>query len=217
LVNGELVSRNGMVAANGGAPVSIGSDEIDRWLDNYEAGIDPVGPPPGTLGWVRSLLRASAEPGLVPICIECMFNPALSWGWAMSSDNDDPFGIIGIAGTLRGAVDGIANLCKPTQVAVEELIANATSPHNSTGLSNLTRAWDKHSGRHSDCYPALKGNVIDKNAATERWLRDLMSNPTTVRDDLGRGGIDFRAPDGTGARYNSGGQFSGVLNPREPR
>jgi hypothetical protein len=116
-VNGELVARSGTVATNGGAPVSISSDEIDRWLDNYEAGVDPVGPPPGTLGWVRSLLRASAEPGLVPICIECMFNPALSWGWAMSSDNDDPFGIIGIAGTLRGAVNGIANLCKPTGLA----------------------------------------------------------------------------------------------------
>ncbi|MFM0284988.1 hypothetical protein P0D75_43975, partial [Paraburkholderia sediminicola] len=112
--DGQLASRSGTVATNGGAPVSIGSDEIDQWLDNYEAGIDPVGPPPGTLGWARSLLRASSEPGLIPICIECMFNPALSWGWQMSSDNDDPFGIIGIAGTLRGAVNGIANLCKPT-------------------------------------------------------------------------------------------------------
>ncbi|MGF6905033.1 DUF6531 domain-containing protein [Paraburkholderia sp. GAS348] len=112
--DGQLASRSGTVATNGGAPVSIGSDEIDQWLDNYEAGIDPVGPPPGTLGWARALLRASSEPGLIPICIECMFNPALSWGWQMSSDNDDPFGIIGIAGTLRGAVNGIANLCKPT-------------------------------------------------------------------------------------------------------
>ena len=121
--NGEPISRSGTVATSGGAPVSIGSDEIDQWIDNYETGIDPVGPPPGTLGWARSLLRASSEPGLIPICIECMFNPALSWGWAMSSNNDDPFGIIGIAGTLRGAVNGIANLCKPTDANGLEGIA----------------------------------------------------------------------------------------------
>lgn len=144
-VNGELVARSGTVATNGGAPVSISSDEIDRWLDNYEAGVDPVGPPPGTLGWVRSLLRASAEPGLVPICIECMFNPALSWGWAMSSDNDDPFGIIGIAGTLRGAVDGIANLCKPTQVTIDQLSAAADQPHVAgQPMSKAARAVTKH-------------------------------------------------------------------------
>jgi YD repeat-containing protein len=222
--DGRVVSRTGTVATNNGgstrigAPVAISSDELDQWLDNYESGMNPIGPPANRLGWVRSLLLgASPEPGLERICLECMFNPALSWGWAASSDNADPFGIIGLAGTLRGAVDGFANLCKPTQVTTEQLIANAISPHNGTGLSNLARAWDKHSGRHPDYYPPLQGNIAEKNAATEKWLRNLMNNPTTVREYLGRGGVDFRAPDGTGARYNAGGQFSGVLNPRESR
>ncbi|MGF6898919.1 hypothetical protein [Paraburkholderia sp. GAS348] len=74
-----------------------------------------------------------------------MFNPVLSWGWAMSSDNDDPFGIIGIAGTLRGAVNGIANLCKPTQVTKDELQASANKPFaNGQPMSAAGRAATKH-------------------------------------------------------------------------
>ncbi|MEZ0601256.1 DUF6531 domain-containing protein [Paraburkholderia sp. IW21] len=213
--DGQLVSRSGTVATNGGAPVSISSDEIDQWLDNYEAGIDPVGPPPGTLGWARSLLRASSEPGLIPICVECMFNPALSWGWAMSSDNDDPFGIVGIAGTLRGAVNGIANLCKPTQVTIDDLLAAANKPYNNTGLSGLARSWDKHSPRDSNYYPPLKGNIEEKNATASKWARDLLENPTTIRNELNRGGFEYRAPDGTGMRFEGDGRFVGVLNPKQ--
>jgi hypothetical protein len=52
------------------------------------------------------------------ICLECILNPALSWGWAASSDNDDPFAIIGIAGTLRNGINEVAKLCRVTQKQV---------------------------------------------------------------------------------------------------
>lgn len=212
--DGQVVSRTGTVSKNGAVATAIGRDEIDQWLDNYEAGRDPVGPPANLLGWVKSLAAALPEPGLIPICVDCALNPALAWGWATSSDNDDPFGIVGIAGTIRGVADGIASLCKPTQLAVDQLMAEATSAQNGTGLSKLSRAWDKHSPREPGYYPPLTGNIDAKNATTEAWLRDLLQNPTTEKVPLGRGGVEYRAPDGTGARWNSDGQFSGVLNPR---
>ncbi|MFM0673829.1 DUF6531 domain-containing protein [Paraburkholderia sediminicola] len=208
----QIVSRTGTVSTNDGPDVAINSDEIDQWVANMEDGRVPVGPAPNLAGLVRSLLGAAPD-AIQPICIECILNPALSWGWAMSSNHDDPFGIVGLAGAIRGAVGGMASQCKPTQLTTDQLIAEATTAQNSTGLSKLARAWDKHSGREPDFYPALSGNVDAKNATTEAWLRNLMENPTTVRSDLGRGGIEYRAPDGTGARWNSGGGFSGVLNP----
>ncbi|MFM0166068.1 YD repeat-containing protein [Burkholderia sp. GAS332] len=118
--DGRIVSRTGTVAKNNGGSTFIGaatpitSDEIDQWLNNLESGVNPAGPPANRVGWVRSMLGALPEAGLQPICIECMFNPALGWAWAISSDNDDPFGIVGIAGTIRTGVDAISKLCKPT-------------------------------------------------------------------------------------------------------
>ncbi|NYH18108.1 DUF6531 domain-containing protein [Paraburkholderia bryophila] len=214
--NGAVTSRTGTVSINQGPDKPISSDEIDQWVSNIEDGRTPVGPLANLAGLVRSLLRAAPD-AIQPICIECIVNPALSWGWAMSSDNDDPFGIVGMAGAIRGAIGGIASQCKPTQLTVEQLIADATGAQNDTGLSKLARAWDKHSGRENDFYPSLTGNIEQKNSSTEQWARSLLENPTTVRNDLSRGGFEYRAPDGTGMRFEADGRFVGVLNPRNPR
>ncbi|MFM0635994.1 colicin E5-related ribonuclease [Paraburkholderia metrosideri] len=128
--DGRVVSRTGTVTQNEGGSTPIGaaktisSDEIDQWVTNLESGVNPAGSPANQLGRVRSLLSASQESGVVPICIACMFNPALRLGWAMSSDNDDPFGIIGIAGTIRTGVDAIAKLCKPTANQISSVYEN---------------------------------------------------------------------------------------------
>jgi YD repeat-containing protein len=77
--NGRVVSRNGTVATNGGAAVAISSEDTDRWLDNYEAGIDPVGPPANLLGWVRSLASDVAQ-NTSAVCVDCGFIQArLAW------------------------------------------------------------------------------------------------------------------------------------------
>ncbi|CAE6888834.1 hypothetical protein R69927_04694 [Paraburkholderia domus] len=128
--DGRVMSRTGTVAQNQGGSTPMGvakaisSDEIDQWVTNLESGVNPAGPPANRLGWVRVMLGALPEPGLQPICIECMFNPALGWAWAISSDNDDPFGIIGVAGTIRTGVDAISKLCKPTANQISSVYEN---------------------------------------------------------------------------------------------
>ncbi|HZZ01875.1 MAG TPA: hypothetical protein VFE81_03015, partial [Paraburkholderia sp.] len=70
---------NGTVATNGGAASAISSDDIDKWLDNYQAGIDPVGPPPGVLGWLRSNM-SDVPPAISAVCVDCGFIQArLAW------------------------------------------------------------------------------------------------------------------------------------------
>lgn len=114
------MSRTGTVKQNEGGSTPLGashvlsSDELSQWVNNLEDGVNPAGPPANRLGWVRAMLGASSEPGLVSICIECMFNPALGWAWAISSDNTDPFGIIGMAGAVRNGLDAVTKLCKPS-------------------------------------------------------------------------------------------------------
>ncbi|MEA3085401.1 MAG: hypothetical protein QOC89_3098, partial [Paraburkholderia sp.] len=75
-----MVSRTGTVSKNGAVAAPISSDEIGQWLDNYEAGSDPVGPPASLLGWVKAL-QFVQEPGLEPVCVECAFyaGPRLAW------------------------------------------------------------------------------------------------------------------------------------------
>jgi hypothetical protein len=72
--DGRLTSRVGTVSTNNGAEVSIGSDEIDQWLDNYESRITPAGPPVNLAGWVAAL-KFVQEPGLEPVCVECWIPP----------------------------------------------------------------------------------------------------------------------------------------------
>jgi YD repeat-containing protein len=70
--DGKVISRNATVATDGGAPVAISSADTDAWLDNYQAGLDPVGPSSGLLGWVRSL-STDAPVSISAVCTECGF------------------------------------------------------------------------------------------------------------------------------------------------
>jgi hypothetical protein len=66
--------------------VPISSDEIDYWLDNYEAGVIPAGPAAGAMSLLLKTLGALPEPGLEDVCVECVLPPvrwaagAVSWG-----------------------------------------------------------------------------------------------------------------------------------------
>ncbi|MFM0674015.1 DUF6531 domain-containing protein [Paraburkholderia sediminicola] len=68
--DGKPVSRNATVATNGSPAAAISSDDTDKWLDNYQAGLDPVGPPAGVLGWVRSL-ASDAPVSISTLCTGC--------------------------------------------------------------------------------------------------------------------------------------------------
>ena len=70
------------MAANGSqccAVTLLTVDDTDKWLDNYQGGLDPVGPPATRLGWLRSI--TSDEPPVVSaVCVDCGFIQArLAW------------------------------------------------------------------------------------------------------------------------------------------
>ncbi|RFU48439.1 DUF6531 domain-containing protein [Paraburkholderia sp. DHOC27] len=71
-LDGKVLSRSATVATAGEPPAPISSDDTDIWLDNYQAGLDPVGPSNGLLGWVRSL-AADDSVNISAVCTECGF------------------------------------------------------------------------------------------------------------------------------------------------
>ncbi|MFM0070248.1 DUF6531 domain-containing protein [Paraburkholderia sediminicola] len=76
---GRVVSRNGTVATSDEAAIAISSDDTDKWLDNYQAGLDPVGPAATRLGWLRSN-TPDAPPVISAVCVDCGFIQArLAW------------------------------------------------------------------------------------------------------------------------------------------
>ncbi|MFM0740763.1 DUF6531 domain-containing protein [Paraburkholderia xenovorans] len=70
--DGKIVSRDASVATNGALATAISSDDTDKWLDNYQSGVDPVGPPASPLGWARSL-ASDASVSVGAVCPECGF------------------------------------------------------------------------------------------------------------------------------------------------
>ncbi|HEX7910600.1 MAG TPA: DUF6531 domain-containing protein [Paraburkholderia sp.] len=200
--DGALVSRTGTVAQNIGGSTTVGSpspisdDEIDLWLNNFERGANPVAPRANRLERLQSLLGGPQEAGLVRICIECMFNPALGYGWAISSDNDDPFGVLALAGTIRGWVKGgDAPQCKATQLTNEELLAAANKPYkDGQPMSAAGRAATKH----PEYFGFNSTEDLRQTYRTTDQLNQLASD--AVRNALENGvrgtGINSRYQDG---------------------
>jgi hypothetical protein len=93
-------------------------------------------------------------------------------------------------------------------------VNSANKPYNDTGLSEAARAWDKHSPRPGSSFDPLRGNVEQKNATASEFIKKLLNDPNAVREDLSGGGVDYRLPNGQGARWNADGSFSGLLDPK---
>lgn len=80
-------------------------------------------------------------------------------------------------------------------------------------MSAAARAWEKHAGRPGGTFEPLKGNPAQKNAAAEGFIKDVLSNSGTVRNELSRGGVEYRLPNGQGIRFNPDGSFNTLLDP----
>jgi len=96
---------------------------------------------------------------------------------------------------------------------IDDRIASANKPINNQGMSAAARAWEKHAGRPGGTFEPLKGNQAQKNAAAENFIRDLLNDPSTVRNELSRGGVEYRASNGQGVRFNPDGSFNTLLDP----
>jgi len=99
-----------------------------------------------------------------------------------------------------------------TSSEIDDRIASANKPINNQGMS-AARAWEKHAGRPGGTFEPLKGNQAQKNAAAENFIRDLLNDPGTVRNELSRGGVEYRASNGQGVRFNPDGSFNTLLDP----
>ncbi|MCU6285025.1 VENN motif pre-toxin domain-containing protein, partial [Enterobacter cloacae] len=100
-----------------------------------------------------------------------------------------------------------------TESEINDRITAANKPINNQGMSAAARAWEKHAGRPGGTFEPLTGNPAQKNATAEGFIRDVLNNPNTVRNELSRGGVDYRLPNGQGVRFNSDGSFNTLLDP----
>lgn len=78
----------------------------------------------------------------------------------------------------------------------------------------LARTWDKHAGHQGGTFEPLSGNIAQRNEAANRFLINLLNNPSTIRIVLPRGGFEYRTPNGQGVCFNADNSFSGLLNPK---
>lgn len=92
----------------------------------------------------------------------------------------------------------------------DDLSAAASNPINKEGLTEAARALTKHAGT----FPKLSGEIEKQNATALGVIDDVLKNPNSIFSNLSRGGLEVRAPDGRGLRYNSDGSFSGFLDPK---
>jgi YD repeat-containing protein len=223
-VDGRLVSRTGTAAQNSGGATTVGSpspisdDEIDLWLNNFERGANPVAPSASRVGQLQRLLGGQQEPGLIRLCIECMFNPALGYGWAVSADNDDPFGVLALAGTIRGWVKGgDTPQCKATQVSNEELLTSANRPFkDGQTMTQAGRAATKHPEYFGyDSTEALRQTyrTTDQlNQMASDAVKNALENGVRTTGVGGRyadGWVTYTPPTGPSASFYPNGDFIG--------
>ncbi|WP_035560724.1 hypothetical protein [Burkholderia sp. 9120] len=125
--DGQVVSRVGTVARNGsvlnlndGTDIPISSDETDQWIDNYNYGDSPVGPPANLQG-VRQMLRAGGFAGTGTVCGDCHFSAGLIDGaargiafvWRLAQNPAVRYGIGQGARKAAENWERIKALCKP--------------------------------------------------------------------------------------------------------
>ncbi|WP_165497002.1 hemagglutinin repeat-containing protein [Phytopseudomonas dryadis] len=97
---------------------------------------------------------------------------------------------------------------------VEDLASAAANPINKEGLTQAARALTKHASgqRTTGTFPKLSGGIKQQNETAQQIVSEILSNPKSTYTSLGRGGLEVRAPDGRGLRYNSDGSFSGFVD-----
>lgn len=84
-------------------------------------------------------------------------------------------------------------------------------------LTRAGRALDKHGGRQGSVFPKAIGNINEKNIQGQFQLDDILTYPKSTNLPNKLEGIDFYRPNGSGARFDKQGRFSGFLEPNSIR
>ncbi|HBS52023.1 MAG TPA: hypothetical protein DEA62_03445, partial [Coxiellaceae bacterium] len=103
-----------------------------------------------------------------------------------------------------------------SKVDISELSKAASEHINKEGLTAAGRALTKHASgqRITGTFPKLEGNIAQQNKMAQQVIDNILKNPKSVFRNLHRGGLEVRAPDGTGVRFNADGSFSTLLDPK---
>jgi YD repeat-containing protein len=134
--DGRLVSRAGTVSVNTGPDTPVSSDEIDKWIANWNSGAVPVGPPVNLLGWVKAL-AANAEPPLSPVIApwEAMF-AAGRYAWSVFLlTREDP--VVILVDKLKPEIEAKRCADVPPQLTLGELIGMLKDAPSTKGDFNL--------------------------------------------------------------------------------
>jgi YD repeat-containing protein len=125
--DGQVISRTGTVAKNGsvlnrkdGSDIPIPDDEINQWIDNYNYGDSPVGPPANLQG-ASQLLRAGPAVRTSTVCSDCHFSAGLIDGpirgiayvWRLAQNPMVRYGIGQGARKVAEKWERIKEMCKP--------------------------------------------------------------------------------------------------------
>lgn len=126
-------------------------------------------------------------------------------------------GAVATATNIAAEAAGVTGTAGASALAAKEinaLVTAANKPYNSTGLSVAARKLEQHATRPNGTFSAPTGTVAQKNEVASNAIQGILSNPDTVRTGLSRGGVEFRAPNGQGVRFEADGAFDTFLDPK---
>jgi hypothetical protein len=131
---------------------------------------------------------------------------------------------MGAAAVTQIAIPVIGLSGASTSIGLGDIIAlkrlfdklkDAASKFDRNGLTSAGRAYQKHMNRPGSAYPQVPQNPNSLNSTGQQVVDEILTNPgSTVRTNR-LGGVDVKAPDGRGIRYNQDGSFRGFLEPNK--
>ncbi len=121
------------------------------------------------------------------------------------------FGDEDFYGSVSSAAQGIKS-AGITSLEIGSVMKAANAPINKMGVSQAARAWDKHaisnSKRNGGLFKTLKGGVESKNKQAADFIRGVMTNKSTVKESMTRGGTSYRLPNGKGFAHEANGKIN---------
>jgi hypothetical protein len=163
--------------------LELGLLEVDMWKDDQEGQIPNEGP----------RLLSGATPQLLRALARKTCSASGGGGGGSPPTTKDP--------------------CDPSNF--DDYARSANQSYNSTKNSptNAGRALQKHSGRGQGFPDTSAMSPGDINAAAQEIIEEILTNPASQCFVDSKGRTNVRLPNGQGARWDSNGNFIGLIGP----
>jgi YD repeat-containing protein len=170
--DGQVVSRTGTVARNGstldlndGTDIAISNSEIDQWIDNYNFGESPVGPPANLQG--ASRLLGDNFLGTSTVCSGCHFSAGLPDGilrgivfvWRLVQNPAVRYGMGQGVQKARETIERIKEQCKPVVKDTSEV----NFGKNDNQLYHTFRYLDKEGIPRQPVIDAIRNDIAENS------------------------------------------------------